>query len=82
MAMVLQGRGPESMSAAGAYLRGAISLELAAAFPVLGWFIVLPTVLVMSLGASTLAVLGSRKTLEVDPAEVARSELVHEPQSA
>jgi hypothetical protein len=41
----------------GAFLRGAAALELAAAFPVLGWFIVIPLAIIASLGATAFAVL-------------------------
>jgi hypothetical protein len=40
-----------------AFIRGAIALELAAAFPFLGWFIVIPIVIIISLGATTFALL-------------------------
>ncbi|HEX5502551.1 MAG TPA: hypothetical protein VFW96_07995 [Thermomicrobiales bacterium] len=41
----------------GATLRGAVALELAAAFPLLGWFIVLPVVSLLVLGAAGFALL-------------------------
>jgi uncharacterized protein involved in cysteine biosynthesis len=40
-----------------AFLRGAIVLELAVVFPVLGWFIVLPLTIVIALGATGFALL-------------------------
>jgi hypothetical protein len=48
------------ISPAGAFIRGAIALELAAAFPVVGWFVVLPAALFTALGATTLALLRRR----------------------
>jgi hypothetical protein len=41
----------------GSFVRAAIALELAAAFPLLGWFIVIPLTVVMSLGAALFALL-------------------------
>jgi hypothetical protein len=46
-----------SLSAAGAFVRGAVVLELAAFFPVIGWLIFLPLSTVACLGASAFAVL-------------------------
>lgn len=39
------------------FVRGAVTLELAAAFPILGWLIVLPCTLIAALGASVFALL-------------------------
>ncbi len=44
-------------SPAGAFVRGAIALELAAIFPVIGWFILIPLTIVTSLGATAFALL-------------------------
>ncbi|HET7011943.1 MAG TPA: hypothetical protein VFI11_14285 [Anaerolineales bacterium] len=38
-------------SPAGAFVRSAVALELAAAFPLVGWFVVLPLCLIVSVGA-------------------------------
>lgn len=46
-----------SVSPFAAFVRGAIALELAAAFPFLGWFIVIPVAIIISLGATTFALL-------------------------
>lgn len=46
-----------NVSPAGAFLHGAIALELAAAFPVIGWFILVPLAIVTSLGATAFALL-------------------------
>ncbi|MEE9216352.1 MAG: hypothetical protein V3U32_02855 [Anaerolineales bacterium] len=48
----------ENTSEAGSFLRGAIALELAAAFPVIGWFLAIPLITLSSLGAAAFAVLG------------------------
>lgn len=45
------------VSPIGAFVRGAIALELAAAFPILGWFILIPIAVVTSLGATAFALL-------------------------
>ncbi|MBI5713626.1 MAG: hypothetical protein HZC38_09425 [Chloroflexi bacterium] len=45
------------MSAANAFVRGAIALELAAAFPIIGWFIVIPLTIVTAMGATVFALL-------------------------
>ncbi len=45
-------------SAAGETVRGAIALELAAIFPLVGWFLVIPIALIASLGAAVFAVFG------------------------
>ena len=44
-------------SAAGATIRGAVALELAAIFPFVGWFIFIPLAFVISLGATVFALL-------------------------
>ena len=41
----------------GGMVRGAVALELAAAFPVLGWFLIIPLVTITAFGATTFAVL-------------------------
>ena len=48
----------EGTSEAATFLRGAIALELAAAFPVIGWFLVIPVVTVMCFGAAAFAAFG------------------------
>lgn len=50
----LRGQGIQATSA-GALLRGAVALEFAVMFPLVGWFILLPIVLVLSLGAACFA---------------------------
>ena len=51
-------RSSENTSEAAGFLRGAIALELAAAFPVIGWFLVIPLITLSSLGAAVFAALG------------------------
>jgi Na+/melibiose symporter-like transporter len=46
-----------SQTPLGAFVRGAVTLELAAAFPVVGWFFVIPLTLVTALGATLFALL-------------------------
>ena len=44
-------------SAAAAFVRGAVALELAMSFPAFGWFVILPLALVVALGATGFALL-------------------------
>ena len=53
----LASRSSDSLSPAGAFVRGAVALELAAVFPFVGWFIVIPLAIVTSLGATVFALL-------------------------
>lgn len=53
----LQERSRREMSALGKFLSGVVALELAAAFPIIGWATVLPIALLVSLGATTFALL-------------------------
>jgi hypothetical protein len=46
------------LSPAGAFVRGAVALELAAIFPVIGWLVIVPLASVVALGATAFAVLG------------------------
>ncbi len=52
----LQGLSP-TQTPVGAFVRGAVALELAAAFPVVGWFFFIPLTLVTVLGATIFALL-------------------------
>ena len=45
-------------SAAGATIRGAVAMELAAVFPLIGWFIFIPLAFIVTLGATLFALLG------------------------
>lgn len=69
----------DEISPTGAFVRGAVALELAAAFPFLGWFLVIPVMIFVSLGASVGALLGRRSAA---PSPMAEGGLLHEPQSA
>ena len=53
----LQNRSSSTMTESGAFVRGAVALELAAAFPFVGWMLVIPMTLITSLGAATFAIL-------------------------
>jgi hypothetical protein len=46
-----------NLSTVGAFVRGAIALELAAVFPVIGWFIFIPLTIVTALGATIFSLL-------------------------
>jgi len=46
-----------NVTALGGFIRGAIVLELAAFFPMLGWFFVWPVMLIMAFGATGFAIL-------------------------
>lgn len=54
-------RSKGGMSDAASFARGAIILELAAAFPAIGWFLIVPVVAIASLGAAVGAVLDRRR---------------------
>jgi len=57
MADRLMSHSSGTLSSAGAFVRGAVALELAAIFPVIGWFIFIPLTLVTALGATVFALL-------------------------
>lgn len=46
------------LSTGAGFVRGALALELAAAFPVIGWLLVIPAVTIGGLGAAGFALLG------------------------
>jgi hypothetical protein len=50
-------------------VRGAVVLELAAAFPFIGWFIIIPLTLIASLGATVFALLRWMPKAKATPAE-------------
>jgi uncharacterized protein involved in cysteine biosynthesis len=52
-------RASPGQSSLGAFVRAAIALELAAAFPVIGWFVAMPLMAVVALGATVFALLHS-----------------------
>lgn len=49
--------GHNTVSPTAAFVRGAVALELAAGFPIIGWFIVTPLTIISSLGSTILALL-------------------------
>ena len=53
----LRSHAPAEVSEAGAFVRGAVALELAAIFPIVGWFLVIPGVLLLGFGAGVFSVL-------------------------
>jgi hypothetical protein len=53
----LAARSGGNLTPAAAFVRGAIALELAAAFPILGWFNIIPLAIVTALGATAFALL-------------------------
>ncbi len=53
----LGARSGNTLSPIASFVRGALALELAAAFPVIGWVIFIPFAIVTCLGASAFAVL-------------------------
>lgn len=55
MGRSLARRAGDGLSPAGAFVRGAVSLELAAAFPFIGWFLVIPLATIAALGATAFA---------------------------
>ena len=57
MGHILQSRAGEGMCESAAFLRAAVALELLAAFPFIGWFLVIPLTIIVSLGAFVFAVL-------------------------
>lgn len=58
MALRLQAQDPASAAVTpSAFVRAAIALELAAAFPIIGWFVLIPLAVVTSLGAAVFALL-------------------------
>ena len=59
-----------SASAVGATLRGAVAMELAAAFPVIGWFIFIPVTSIVVFGAALFALVGWVPKPKTRPASV------------
>lgn len=53
----LRDQAAPSLTRAGAVVRGSVVLELAAVFPLVGWFLVIPGVLLMGFGAGLFALL-------------------------
>ena len=57
MSRQLKIRSNDSLSDSGAFIRAAVALELAAAFPLIGWLVVIPITIITSLGAAVSAIL-------------------------
>ena len=71
----LNERAGGSHSQAGAFVRAAVALELAAAFPVIGWFMVIPLTIITAVGAAAWSILPRRPTAGADlPGETAPSQ--------
>lgn len=66
------------------FLGGAVALELAAVFPFLGWFLVIPVTIIFSLGAALFGLLRwtPRTSQETQAGVEVEGALTHEPQSA
>lgn len=60
-------RAPVPALTPAALLRSAVALELAVIVPVIGWFVLLPLLTVISLGAATLAALRPAPRLRATP---------------
>jgi hypothetical protein len=82
MAHVLRSRMGDEGSPLGAFVRGALALELAAAFPFLGWFFFIPLTILASLGSATFALLGWGRARPGETTDQMEGTLLHEPQSA
>lgn len=61
MANQLKSRSDAKVSKTGLFVRGAATLELAAAFPFIGWFIFIPLCILASYGAAVYALFGRNK---------------------
>ena len=61
----------------GGFIRGAVILELAAFFPVLGWFFLWPLALITALGATAFALLNwmPRETSQISSATTSPSQI-------
>jgi hypothetical protein len=57
MAAVMAERSGSKPNGIGNFLRAAVALELGAAFPFIGWFLVIPVGVITSLGAAALSLL-------------------------
>ena len=64
----LNQRSNRPMSPLAGFLTGAVALELAVAFPVVGWLLVLPIALLTALGATVFALLRWRPKASSQPA--------------
>jgi hypothetical protein len=60
LAQQLRERSNPGLSPANSFLRAVVALELAAIFPIIGWFLCIPLCLISSLGAAGLALVSHR----------------------
>jgi hypothetical protein len=67
MGQHLNGLGLKS-SVAGATIRGAVAMELAAVFPLIGWFTIIPIMFIITLGAALFALTGWQPKAVPSPA--------------
>lgn len=58
LAARLRQRAAPGLSEAASFLRAVVALELAAAFPIIGWFLFVPLCIAICLGAASLALIG------------------------
>ncbi|MGA9531397.1 MAG: hypothetical protein WBR18_01660 [Anaerolineales bacterium] len=71
----------DGASQTGSFVRAAIALELAAAFPFLGWFVFIPVTILVSLGGAVFAALNW--VSQPDSADaIPEGLLAHEPRTA
>ena len=68
-------RASNGFTSLGGFIRGAAILELAAFFPVLGWFFIWPFTLITALGATAFALLNwmPRETSQIPSATTSQS---------
>jgi hypothetical protein len=81
MGKVWQERSEGKASGGATFVRGAVALELAAAFPLLGWFVVIPITTLVGFGGAAFAALNWMPPVGADQASP-EAVMVHDPQSA
>lgn len=79
MARRLAERQTQALSPLAGFLRGALALELAAAFPVIGWLLVIPAITLAGYGAATFALLGWMPAKTAEARSVRSSAIEREP---
>lgn len=75
MAERLQIRSGDSLNQFGAFIRAAVALELMAAFPLIGWLLIIPVTLLVSLGAASFALfrwMPKAKPADAEPQAIAQ----------
>jgi hypothetical protein len=68
LAQRVRERSKPGLSEVSGFLRAVIALELAAAFPIIGWFLFIPLCLIICLGAAGLALVSRRSSYQPAPA--------------